>query len=901
MLLSTDPAALTLDRPHTLDTDDVLRRLESTADGLGTDETQRRLNLIGPNRLPDPRKANPVVRFLRHFNDVLIYVLLGAAAVTALLGYWIDTAVILGVVVINTIIGFVQEGKAEQALAGIRQMLSAAAHVRRDGAWQDITAEEVVPGDIVRLRAGDRVPADVRLLQANGLRVEESALTGESVPTDKDTAAAADDAGIGDRHGMAFSGTLVAGGSGIGVVTATGAATEIGRINTMISEVEEIATPLTRQMNQFGKVLSLVIVVMAVLLYGIGWVAHDYTTGELFLAAISFAVAAIPEGLPAILTITLARGVQLMARRNAITRRLNAVETLGSVTVICSDKTGTLTKNEMTVREVVTPAGRYRVAGTGYEPVGDITRDGDAVAAAEHPDLTALVQVMALANDTHLVRREGRWSIAGEPTEGALTVLAEKAGFDRAGFERVAEAPFDSQHKFMATLHDRPDGRRVVLLKGAPDRLLDRCVAQGTGSRETERLDRHRWEREIDELSAAGLRVLAAAVRDGTDLETIDVGGLGEDFTFLGVVGIVDPPRPEAIEAILSCQAAGIRVVMITGDHAGTAMAIGREMGIGDGSTVVTGTGIEGASDEELQALAQDCDIFARTSPEHKLRLVTALQARGDVVSMTGDGVNDAPALKRADVGVAMGIKGTEATKEAAEIVLADDNFSSIERAVRQGRTIYDNLRKAIVFTLPTNGAESLVVLAAILAGLTLPLTPLQILWVNMVTAVTLALALAFEPAEPGIMSRPPRAPGRPILDRLFLGQILGVSVLIGGATLAVFFLELGVGIDVDSARTVAVNVLVFGQLFYLLNCRYLLTSSFRKDLFTTNPVAWISIGVLIGLQLVFVYAPFMNTWFGSVPVPPAYWVVPVAIGVAVFLIVEAAKAVSRRRAAPLT
>jgi magnesium-transporting ATPase (P-type) len=882
--------------PHALPANEVLQALDGRVDGLSADEAARRLQVVGPNRLPAPPKEGLLKRFFKHFHDLLIYILVAAAVITAALGHWIDTGVILAVVVINGVIGFIQEGKAEQALEGIRRMLSLHAHARRDGEWVEIEADDLVPGDLVRLRSGDRVPADLRLVDAVNLRVEESALTGESVPTEKNTAPSARDAGVGDRHGMVYSGTMVAAGRGVGVVTATGVATELGRINRMIAEVQTLATPLTRQMTRFGQVLSVVIVGMSALMFLLGWLLHDFSVDELFLAAIGFAVAAIPEGLPAILTITLALGVQRMAARNAITRKLKAVETLGSVTVICSDKTGTLTRNEMTARHAVTRAGRYDVAGTGYAPEGTITLDGQDAALDRHADLRALVEAMAVCNDSEVVEEDGQWKVVGEPTEGALRTLARKAGFDDRDYERLAVIPFESQDKFMATLNRVPGDGTRILLKGAPDRLLERCQRQQTAQDGTEPLDRGWWEQQIDRLSDQGLRVLAAARRD-VDPGTRELRQehLGPDMVFLGVVGILDPPRPEAIEAIKVCHQAGIRVKMITGDHAGTAKAIGREMGLGDGQQAVTGAELEAASDEDLRHIVRDRDIFARTSPEHKLRLVKALQANGDVVAMTGDGVNDAPALKRADVGIAMGIKGTEATKEAAEIVLADDNFTSIERAVEEGRTIYDNLRKAIVFILPTNGAEGLVMLTAVVFGLVLPLTPVQILWVNMVTAVTLALALAFEPAEPDVMRRPPRDPGAAILGGVFLWRIGFVSVLIGGATIAVFLVERRLDMPLDLARTMAVNTLVAGQAFYLFNSRFLHESSLRPGLLSSNRVALLAVGVLIVLQLGFVYAPFMHLWFGSASLELRHSIVPLGIGLAVFLIVEAEKALLRR------
>ncbi|WP_250444422.1 cation-transporting P-type ATPase [Actinotalea sp. C106] len=881
---------------HAAPVEEVLDDLGTHLDGLTESEARTRLEADGPNSLPDPARESLVRRIAKHFNDVLIYVLLGAAVVTLLLQHWVDSAVILGVVLINGLIGFIQEGKAEQALAGIRTMLSLDAQVRRDGQWSRVDAADLVRGDVVRLRSGDRVPADVRLVESTDLRVEESALTGESVPAEKHPRPAAEDAGVGDRTSMAFSSSLVTSGRGVGVVTAVGADTEIGRINTMIGEVERLTTPLIRQMNRVGTQLSVAILGLAAVMSVLGLVLHGYAVADALLSAISFAVAAIPEGLPAVMTITLAIGVQRMARRNAITRRLTAVETLGSVTVICSDKTGTLTRNEMTVRAVVTADGHYEVSGTGYEPAGEIHLDGVPVPPHEHDTLMALVEAMSVANDTDVTDRDGSWTVNGEPTEGAVQTLALKCGVDRSGHDRRSEVPFESEHKLMATLSRAPDDASVVLVKGAPDRLLDRCATHLSDDQEHE-LDRAWWEERIEELSGRGFRVLAAARRDGGDQESLELADLDAGLVFLGVVGILDPPRPEAIKAIAACSTAGITVKMITGDHPGTALAIAREMGIvGDDARVVTGAELEQVSDDELVDLVAQHAVFARTSPEHKLRLVQALQAGGHVVAMTGDGVNDAPSLKRADVGVAMGVKGTEATKEAAEVVLADDNFATIERAVEEGRTIYDNLRKSILFILPTNGAQALVVLAAVVAGFTLPLTPTQILWVNMVTAVSLALALAFEPSEPGIMTRPPRDPRAPILGAFSLWRIAFVSVLMGGATIAVFLLLRAGGTGLEEARTLAVTTLVLSEMFYLLSSRSLRAPGYARPTLTTNPVVWLSIGVLMLLHLAFVYVPFMQTVFGTAPLSAQSWLLPLAVGLGIFLLVELEKAVLRRR-----
>lgn len=875
---------------HSLSKTEVLSNLDSSAQGLASAEAQRRAQLSGANLLPQAAGPSLWYRFFKHFHDTLIYVLLFSAAVTALLGHWLDTAVILAVVIINAVIGFIQEGKAEQALAGIRQMLSVHANVCRDGKWQQLPAEQLVPGDIVKVRSGDRVPADLRLLDSTELRIEEAALTGESQPVAKQTEPVAPDAALGDRSCLAFSGTLVTSGRGIAVVTAIGAATEIGQINQLLSEVQGITTPLTRQMNQFGRYLALVIALLALIMLAVGMLLHDYSHAEVFLAAIGFAVAAIPEGLPAILTITLALGVKQMADRKAITRRLNAVETLGAVTVICSDKTGTLTRNEMTVTDVVTAQGHYQTSGIGYQPQGTLSYQQQPVELIAHPALAALIEVVAVANDSQLLEKNGQWLVHGEPTEGALLCLAEKAGFEREQQQRLAVIPFESENKFMASLEQHPDGSRQLLLKGAPDRLLPRCSVQLNAHGQTEPLNEAFWQQQLNLLSSQGLRVLAAAGRntEQTELGLSDLTGL----CFYGLIGIIDPPRPEAISAIAACRTAGIRVKMITGDHAGTAEAIGREMGLAAKATlkVYTGQQLEQASNEQLQQMAMDGDIFARTSPEHKLRLVQALQQQGEVVAMTGDGVNDAPALKQADVGVAMGIKGSEASKEAAEIVLADDNFSTIAAAVAEGRTIYDNLRKAILFILPTNGAQGLVMLVAVLFGLTLPLTPVQILWVNMVVAITLALALAFEPAEPGVMQRPPRKSTEALLNHAFLRRITLVSILIGGSAMGLFQLAVAQGLELATARTLTVTALVVAQAGYLLNSRHLNSFSFKPALLFTNHIAWLAIGILILLQLAFVYSPLMQLWFGTQPLSLEHWGWSLLAALPVMLLVEVEK-----------
>ncbi|GAA5029199.1 cation-translocating P-type ATPase [Microbacterium fluvii] len=892
-------ADLTLVRPHARDVDDALASLHSSTSGLTSDEARERLEVVGPNQLPEPKRKPAIVRFLSHFNDVLIYILLASAVIKAVMGDWLDFWVIMAVVIINAIIGYIQEGRAEKALAGIRAMLSADASVRRDGGWATVAAADLVPGDIVRLMPGDRVPADVRLTQTFQLRIDESALTGESVPASKSLDAVDPDAGVGDRSSMAFSGTIVAAGQGRGVVTGTGVTTEIGKIQTLADEAGALATPLTRQLDQFGKLLTIIILGMAAVMLMIGRFLHQMPFDDLISAAIGFAVAAIPEGLPALVTITLALGVQQMARRHAIIRKLPAVEVLGSVTTVCSDKTGTLTKNEMTVRRVVTPVADYDVTGLGYDPDGEIV----ARAGTAGGDLAAVLAVATLCNDAHIVRSDAGapqlWTLVGEPTEGALKVVAMKGGASADGSKRVAVVPFDSANKFMATLNQGADGSRAILVKGAPDRLLERSASQ-RGAGGPEALDIVRWEGAIDELSSEGLRVLAAARRPvGSDTDGVEIDDL-HDLEFLGLWGIVDPPRPEAIDAIADCHHAGVAVKMITGDHAGTALAIGREMGIvsGENPRVLTGAELEALSQDQLTQIVRDVDIYARTSPEHKIRIVRALQAHDEIVAMTGDGVNDAPALTRANVGIAMGIKGTEATKEAAEIVLADDNFATIRSAIHEGRRIYDNLRKSIVFILPTNGAQSLVILIAVVFGLTLPLTSVQVLWINMITAVTLSLALAYEPAERGIMSRPPRKTGGPIIDGRELGFVLMVSAIIAAATMGLFYTQLAIGADLVYARTEAVLMLALGQLAFLFNARFMGRSSITVDVFRGNRMIWICSAGLLVLQLAFTYVPFMNVLFESAPIGAQSWIVPILLSIVIFFAVEALKAVLRAREA---
>jgi calcium-translocating P-type ATPase len=706
---------------------------------------------------------------------------------------------------------------------------------------------------------------------------------------------------MADRACMAYSGTLVTHGQGIGVVVATGTATEIGRISALVANVEQITTPLLRQMAQFGRWLTAAILVLASASFAFGILVRGYTAAEMFLASVGLAVAAIPEGLPAIMTITLAIGVQRMAARNAIIRRLPAVETLGTVAVICTDKTGTLTRNAMTVASIDTGERALAVTGAGYDPHGAFLQDGKAVQALEDDQLAAALRAVVLCNDASIEQGEdAAWRVHGDPMEGALLVAAVKAGLDIEGihkrYPRTDLIPFESAHKFMATLHHSHDGESWIYVKGAPEAVLGMCAAQqGVGG--TAPLERAAWAQRLEAMAAAGQRVLAVAVKQAeahrSELDVEDVDG---SLTLLGLFGLMDPPREEAIAAVRTCRAAGMRVKMITGDHAATASSIGRQVGLEHADEALTGAELDRLDDTELTQRIRQVDIYARVTPEHKLRLVQLLQQGGAVVAMTGDGVNDAPALKRADVGVAMGINGTEAAKEAAEMVLADDNFASIANAVEEGRTVYDNLKKAILFILPTNGGEALVVLGAILFGFQqFPLTPVQILWVNMITAVTLALALAFEPPEPGVMARPPRNPRQPVLTALFLWRIGYVSLILTAGTFGLFLWEQTRGASIEEARTVAVNTLVMFEIFYLFNARYMTAPVLNRAGLLGNPYVLYAVGVLLLFQLAFTYLPPLQTLFGTAALDAAIWVRIVLVASSVLFIVELEKALVRR------
>ncbi len=884
---------------HAQSAEIVQQALSTDISGLSQKEARSRLQQYGPNRLTPPKRRGPWLRFMMQFHNILLYVMMAAALITALLEHWVDTGVLMAAVIINAIIGFIQEGKAESALDAIRAMLSPHANVIRDGQRREIEASGLVPGDVVLLASGDKVPADLRLIAVNELRIEEAALTGESLPVDKTAHAVAADAPLGDRFGMAYSGTLVVYGQGTGIVVATGAATELGKINRMLSGIRSLTTPLLRQVDRFGRALALIILLISAgtFLLGTGWRGHP--PAEMFMMVVALAASAIPEGLPAIMTVTLALGVQRMARRNAIVRRLPAVEALGSVTVICSDKTGTLTRNEMTVQRISCAGHHFNVGGVGYAPVGDVSMDGRIIDPDHYPALSLSIRAGVLCNDAWLREEDGMWRVEGDPTEGALVVLGAKVGFTQhvaaEAWPRLDTIPFESQHRFMATYHRDSDEQPWIFVKGAPERILEMCSLQ-MGHEGEQALDVEYWRRMSTETAAQGLRLLAfACKRASPQSGHLGFADAASDFIMLAVIGIIDPPREEAVRAVNECHRAGIQVKMITGDHIETARAIGAQLAIGVGKPAITGAEVAAMDDAVLRRTVLEVDVFARAAPEHKLRLVQALQDCRQVVAMTGDGVNDAPALKRADVGVAMGLKGTEAAKEAGDMVLADDNFATIAAAVREGRAVYDNIKKFILFMLPTNGGEALVVIAAILFELALPLTPAQVLWINMVTSSTLGLALAFEPAERGIMQRSPRPPGEALLSGFFVWRVLMVSTLMMISALGLFLWELAIGTTIETARTMAVNAVVVAEMFYLLNSRFILAPAASMEGLFGNRYVLLAIAACIPLQLAFTHLPLMQSIFGSADLSLLEWCKVLAAGLMVFSLAEFEKYMIRR------
>ncbi|HFD7668063.1 cation-transporting P-type ATPase [Enterobacter kobei] len=873
----------------------VLAHTQSQVSGLDRAEAQARLQKHGPNALPEKKGKPGWLRFLAHFNDVLIYVLLAAAVLTAVMGHWVDTLVILGVAVINALIGHIQESNAEKSLKSIRNMLSSEARVIRNGNHETLPTTEIVPGDIIVLRAGDRIPADMRLIEAHNLRVEEAILTGESTVVDKHTQPLNGELPLGDRTNLVFSGTTVSAGGGVGVVIATGQETELGHINQMMAGIEKHRTPLLVQMDKLGKAIFAIILAMMAALFVFSLAFREIPMGELLLSLISLAVASVPEGLPAIISIILSLGVQAMARKRAIIRKLPTVETLGAMTVVCSDKTGTLTMNEMTVKAIITADTCYRVDGNSYEPVGNIYLEGSDEPVQIQPGtvLEQYLRTIDLCNDSQLIQDErGLWGITGGPTEGALKVLAAKANLAPVTTTLVNKIPFDSQYKYMST-HYQIGCEEQILITGAPDVIFALCAQQQT-RHGADAFNRAYWENEMERYARQGLRMVAAAFKPANGETALTHDDLSHGLIFLGIAGMMDPPRPEAIDAINACQQAGIRVKMITGDHPQTAMSIGQMLGITNSEQAVTGYQLEKMNDAELADAAVTYDIFARTSPEHKLRLVKALQEKGEIVGMTGDGVNDAPALRQADVGIAMGIKGTEVTKEAADMVLTDDNFATIASAVKEGRRVYDNLKKTILFIMPTNLAQGLLIVIALLAGNIIPLTPVLILWMNMATSATLSFGLAFEAAERNIMRRPPRQTGQHVMDAYAVWRVAFVGTMIAIATFALEAWLAPRGHSAEFIRTVLLQMLVCAQWVYMINCRNTEGFSLNRGLLANKGI-WLVTGVLFLLQAAIIYLPFMQMLFGTEALPLRYWFVTLAVAMGMFFVVEIEKRLTRR------
>ncbi|WP_133130777.1 cation-transporting P-type ATPase [Legionella yabuuchiae] len=880
---------------HVLPIEKVMSSLKTDPQGLNQTEVFKRQEAFGSNKIPETAKESIALRFLRHFNHILIYVLLGASIITALLNHWIDTFVILAVVIANACIGFIQEGKAEKALDALRQMLSPTATVIRQEERQTITAKELVPGDVVFLESGDKVPADVRLIKAHGMIVDESILTGESVAVEKHTNPVAENAVLGERASMAYSGTLVTSGQAKGVVVATGEFTEIGQISHLLSKVELLKTPLIQQIDIFAKWLTVFILMVAGLLLAYGYFVQHQDFGELFMAVVGLSVAAIPEGLPAVLSITLAVGVQAMARRNAIIRRLPAIETLGSISVICTDKTGTLTKNEMTVVSILTAENQFNVEGSGYEPTGSIKLHDHIIHKEQHPLLKRLAQTAILCNDAELHERNGNWVIEGDPMEGALLTLAEKTSLsvteNRKVWTRTDTIPFDARHRFMATLNHNHQNHAFIFVKGAPEQLLAMCQTQENEHGELEPINHTYWLEQIESIAKNGQRVLAMALKSVPPEHTVlQLFDMENNLVLLGMVGMIDPPREESITAVAQCLNAGIQVKMITGDHSATAGAIGRQIGLKHPDKILTGLELDEMSDSELAGVVLEDDIFARTSPEHKLRLVMALQSHGMTVAMTGDGVNDALALKRADAGIAMGKKGNEVSKEAAELVLADDNFASIAAAVQEGRTVYDNLKKVISWTLPTNAGEALTIILALILGLSLPITPVQILWVNLITAVTLGLSLAFEPTEANTMQRPPRPRNEPILTGSLVWHIILVSFLFICGVFGIYSYALDRGYSIELSRTIALNTLVVLEIFHLFYIRNIYGTSLTWQAVKGTKMVWMSVIVITIAQFAITYMPLLQSIFKTESISFFDGVLIIVIGIVFFALIETEK-----------
>lgn len=870
---------------HAIDWKNVVSVLGSDLErGLGQSVFEQRLRTIGPNQLTEKRARPWWIDFLFQFHEPLIVILVLSGFVSGLLGEWVDAGVIWAVVLLNGIVGFLQESRAAKAIDSLSKTMVSEATVIREGVRQRIDARQLVPGDIVHVASGDQIPADLRLIRVRELRIAEATLTGESLPIEKESGILPLDTLLADRINMAFAASLVTFGTGDGIVVATGDQTEVGKISGLIQSATDVSTPLTREIARFSRWLLVVILTLSCITFLIG-IARGESVQHMFHAAVALAVAAIPEGLPAAVTIVLAIGVARMARRNAIIRRLPAVETLGSTSVICSDKTGTLTENQMTVQKIFTEGQWFSVTGSGYSPQGEILSEDTAISNGE---LVQVLRAGVLCNDSFLKEIDGSWDVQGDPTEGALLTVAIKSGMDleslHRSFPRIDAIPFESDFQYMATLHPG-----VVYVKGSVESVLARCT--------------HAEDCSILEAAAimgrAGLRVLAFAMMDVSEgLGSVKHTDLAKGLKFLGLQGMIDPPRPEAKHAVRTCMEAGIQVKMITGDHASTAAAIAEQIGIDgkkekDRLVVINGQQLAGLEEEQLDRVAEEVSVFARVSPEQKLRLVKALQRCGKIVAMTGDGVNDAPALKQADIGIAMGIGGTDVAKDSAAMILIDDNFASIQAAVEEGRGVFDNLSKFLAWALPTNVGEGLIIFVSVLFGATLPIIPVQILWVNLTTGILLGMTLTFEPKEAGLMKRHPRDPKESFLTQRLLVRIVivGLVMLIGGFVL--FEWELSNGASEAYARTTVVNMFVIVETFYLFCSRSLSTALWRINILS-NRWLLIGVGAMIALQLLFTYMPLMNVLFHTEPTNLDSWLSVLFLSCITIVAVETEKRFGR-------
>lgn len=870
----------------------ALNKLNSTLQGLSSEEAGHRLALYGPNELKKLARPSIWKRFLRQFNNLLIYVLLISAAVTFFLNQWVDSIVILGVIVINAIFGLIQENKAESAIDSIKKMLTPNTNVIRNSTLMTIPTKELVIGDIVLVKSGDKIPADMRLIDTKNLHIQESILTGESGVISKNIDAVPAEAPLGDRFCMAYNGTAVTYGKGTGVVVATGINTELGKIGSLLTGVQSVTTPLLKQMDGFSKWLTIIISLLSVVTFLVGILIWDYSVNQAFISVVALAVAAIPEVLPPLLTIILAIGVTRMAKRNAIIRQLPAVESMGSVTTICTDKTGTLTHNEQTTKIIVTANEQFTVK---ENRILINNKNEKEIKLNEYSNLLLAFSAAILCNDGSFFEKEieGEWVVRGDPVDKSLLELGLSMGLDLKSLQknhpRIDLIPYESEHKFMATLN-RIGEDGVIYLKGAPDQIFSKCTLEKNGNFDR-LINLKYWQNSIDLLAHQGYRLIAVAQKKVSAKKlTFSFEDVDHDLTLIAVFGLIDAPRAEVAKAVDECHHAKIKVKMITGDYAVTAKSIASQVGIDTNNGTLTGTDIDRLDDQELAIIVKNISVYARTSPQHKLRLVKALQANGEIVAMTGDGVNDAPALRRANIGVAMGNKGAELAKESADIVLADDNFATIVHAIEEGRVVYDNLKKVLLHVLPTNAAEGFVIVVAMLLGIVLPITPVQILWVNMITGITMATCLGFEPAESDLMQRPPKASNEAILSKLLMFRILFVTLLLVASVFGIFVWRLKDGIDLETARTIAVNMLVLGEMIYLLNCRKLQSSVFNLRNFFDNSKFFASIAATITLQLIFTYLPVMQNFFSTAAISGRDWLCIVVFGIGIFFIVELEK-----------